>query len=92
MCSLPFQILQRAKLPLPHPRTKKLQEAPGCPREAADPVLPSPTTYGAGSPQGGLTCLGKAAATWEISGSCGKLAEGERPLSHPPPPGTAFTI
>lgn len=82
----PFQTLQRAK-PLPHPHPKKLQEAPGCPRpEAADPVLPSPTTYSAGSPQGGLTCLGEAAATWEISGSCGKLAGGERPLSPPPPP------
>lgn len=83
-CALcPFQTLQRAK-PLSHPHAKKLQEAPGCPPEAADPVLPSPTTYRAGSPQGGLTCLGEAAATWEISGSCGKLAGGERPLSPPP--------
>lgn len=36
--------------------------------------------------QGCLTCLGEAGATWEVSGSCGKLAAGERPLSPPPPP------
>ena len=43
--------------------------------------LPPPTVL---SPQGGLTCLGEAAATWEISGSCGKQAGGERPLFSPP--------
>lgn len=36
------------------------------------------------SQQGCLTLLEKAAATWEISGSCGELAAGERPLSPPP--------
>lgn len=64
-----------------------LQEAPRCQREARDPVpsLPSPTTDGPACPrQGCLTWLEKAAATWEVSGSCGKLAAGERPLSPPP--------
>lgn len=47
----------------------------------------SPTTSGpCASQQGCLTWLEEAAATWEISGSCGKLAVGERPLSPTNPP------
>lgn len=54
----------------------------------------SPTTYSSCvSQQGCLTWSEEAAATWEISGSCGKLAVGDRPLSPTLPRlGTAFTI
>ena len=92
-CALcPFQTLQRAK-PLSHPRAKKLQEAPGCPPEADDPVLPSPTTYGAvpaGWPylSGGGSChLGDLRELWQAGWRRATFV-----LTPPPPLGTAFTI
>ena len=83
-CALcPFQTLQRAK-PLSHPAPRSCRRPRAARRKqpTLSCPLPPPTVL---SRQGGLTCLGEAAATWEISGSCGKLAGGERPLSPPPP-------
>lgn len=89
----PLQTLQRAK-PLPHTRAKELQEAPGYPPGAGDPVLSSPTSCGPVCPHRvALPVWRTQLPPGRSQGAvAGWLEESDLCPFPPHTPGTAFTI